>query len=90
MPGPLIGLDFVDWMLDEQRLLKSTLERFEAGDPVELIEQLSWGRYGNCAFTLRQTALGTLTPTLIPQSLGPRHVHSAGASRCIRRPIVML
>jgi hypothetical protein len=68
--GPLIGLDFVDWMLDEQRILQSTLERLGAGDPVELIEQLSWGGYGKCAFTLQQTALGTLTPTLIPQSLG--------------------
>jgi hypothetical protein len=68
--GPLIGSDYVDWMLDEQCILQATLERLEAGDPVELIEQLSWRRYGNCAFTLRQTTLGTLTPTLIPQSLG--------------------
>jgi len=68
--GPLIGLDFVDWMLDEQRILQTTLKRLEVGDPIELIEQLSWGHYGNCAFTLQQTSLGTLTTTVIPQSLG--------------------
>ena len=67
--GPLIGMDYIDWMLDEQRILQSTLERLEAGGPDELIEQLSWLDYGRCAFTLRQTAPGTLTPTLIPQSL---------------------
>ena len=68
--GPLIGMDCVNWMLDEQRILQSTLERLEAGDPVELIEQLSLGGYGKCAFILRQTAPGTLTPTLIPETLG--------------------
>ena len=68
--GPLIGLDFVDWMLDEQRILQSTLKRLEAGDPVELIELLNQSDYGKCRFTLQQTALGTLTPTLIPASLG--------------------
>jgi hypothetical protein len=74
--GPLqatpegVTLTPVDWMLDEQRILQRALRQLESGDPLKLIEQLDRGRYGACTFTLRPTATGTLSPTLIPESLG--------------------
>jgi hypothetical protein len=68
--GPLMGMDPVDWMLDQQLILHNTISALEAGDPFQLVVQLKWGDCSTCRLTLQQSGPGQFVPALIPQSLG--------------------
>ena len=68
--GPLIGLDFVDWMLDQQLILQNTMSALAAGDPSQLLDQLRCGDCSTCGVSLQQSSPEEFAPTLIPKSLG--------------------
>jgi hypothetical protein len=69
--GPLLGrMDPVDWVLEQQQILRTTINELEADDPFQLLAQLKWGDCSTCRLTLREMGSGQFVPTLIPQSLG--------------------
>ena len=68
--GPLIGMDPVDWMLDQQLILQNTIRGLEDGDPFQLLMQLRRGDCSTCSLTLRPSSPGQFVPALIPKSLG--------------------
>jgi hypothetical protein len=68
--GPGSGsLKQADWMLHVQRTLQRALMLLESGDPAELSKRLASGHAGLCAPRLARREDGSLTLTLVPDTL---------------------